>query len=237
MQRANRYCNSTRFRGRENSRIDAPQNNDGKSKPNFSGPEFFAHIREAKYRVRSVTNFSNTDINIVYDQHHDNVEDYTSRFAAVENQVGVMFAIDGEIEGMDLFDATDTFATMLPKLARSFAIDAIETASQETKPLQQSSATQFLDRVAAAQADTYPGVGLGTDVRLSAQLVAGGALVHEDKLIHLAAFRTGAPRPAGTGDRDERRSTAETRLRSQRYAQMRRRNNSGNGSGEGNGED
>ena len=172
----------------------------------------------------------------MYDQHHDNVEDYTSRFAAVENQVGVMFAIDGEIEGMDIFDASDTFATMLPKLARSFAIDAIETASQETKPLEQKSATRFLDRVAAAQADTYPGVGLGTDVRLSAALVAGGALVHDEKLIHLAAFRTGAPRPAGAGDRNERQSTAETRLRSRRYAQMRRRNGSGNGNGDGNNE-
>lgn len=187
------------------------------------------HEKQSRMSVDSPT----SAMSDMYDQHHESVEDYTSQFRAVENQVGVMFAIDGEIEGMDLFDATDTFAAMLPKLARSFAIDAIETANRETKPLVQNCATQFLDRVAAAHADSYPGVGLGTDVRLSASLVAGGALVHEDKLIHMAAFRTGAPRPTGTGDSNERRSTAETRLRSRRYAQMRRRSNSGNDGSDG----
>jgi len=167
----------------------------------------------------------------IYDQHHESVEHYTSKFIAVENQIGVLFAIDGEIEGMDLFDASDTFADMLPKLARSFAIDALETSNREVRPLEQSAATRFLDRVATAQADTYPGVGLGTDVRISAPLVAGGGLVHEDKLIHMAAFRTGIP--GSTGDRH---SQAETRLRSRRYAQMRQRNEGGNGSDGGNGD-
>jgi hypothetical protein len=165
----------------------------------------------------------------MYDQHHESVEDYTSKFIAVENQIGVLFAIDGEIEGMDLFDASDTFAAMLPKLARSFAIDALETSGRETKPLEQSAATRFLDRVAAAQTDTYPGVGLGTDVRIAAPLVAGGGLVYEDKLIHLAAFRTGTP-GANAG---RQQSHAETRLRSQRYAQMRQRNGDNNGGGNG----
>jgi hypothetical protein len=162
----------------------------------------------------------------MYDQHHERVEDYTSQFVAVDNQVGVLFAIDGEVEGMDLFDAADTFAAMLPKLARSFAIDALETSGRETKPLAQNSATQFLDRVAAAHADTYPGVGLGTDVRLSAPLVAGGGLVYDDKLVHLVAFRNGAP----GSDASRQRSQVDTRLRSRRYAQMRQRNNNRNGS-------
>jgi hypothetical protein len=156
----------------------------------------------------------------MYDQLHESIEDYAIQFVAVDNQVGVLFAIDGEIEGMDLFDASDTFAAMLPKLARSFAIDALETTSHETKPLEQAAAARFLDRVAAAQADTYPGVGLGTDVRLAAPLVAGGGLVYEDKLVHLAAFRNGAP----GSDSSRQHSQVDTRLRSQRYAQMRRRN-------------
>jgi hypothetical protein len=163
----------------------------------------------------------------MYDQLHESIEDYAIQFVAVDNQVGVLFAIDGEIEGMDLFDASDTFAAMLPKLARSFAIDALETSGRETKPLVQNSATQFLDRVAAAHADTYPGVGLGTDVRLSAPLVAGGGLIYEDKLVHLVAFRNGAP----GSDASRQRSQVDTRLRSRRYAQMRQRNRNGNGDG------
>ena len=185
------------------------------------------NAKQSRMSVNSAT----AAMSDIYDQHETIVEDYTREFQAVENQIGVLFAIDGEIEGMDLFDATDTFATMLPKLARSFAIDAIETSSADIKPLEQTAATLFLDRVAAAHADTYPGVGLGTDVRLSAPLVAGGGLAHEDKLVHLVAFRTGALHPNDTGEQTERRSTAETRLRSRRYAQMRQRSGGGNDNG------
>ena len=48
--------------------------------------------------------------------------------------------------------------------------------------------------------------------------VAGGGLVYEDKLIHLAAFNNDAPSPDGN------RARYETRMRSGRYDRMRRRN-------------
>ena len=48
--------------------------------------------------------------------------------------------------------------------------------------------------------------------------VAGGGLVYEDKLIHLAAFNNDAPSPDGN------RARYETRLRGGRYDRMRRRN-------------
>ena len=119
---------------------------------------------------------------------------------------------------------------MLPKLARSFAIDALETmgaepAGQGTGDPDRAAVERFLDRVAAAHADTYPAVGLGTDVRLSAPLVAGGGLVHQNELIHLAAFAKGPPPVTEAGiEPGEDETGFDTRLRSQRYARMRRRN-------------
>jgi hypothetical protein len=163
----------------------------------------------------------------MYDDHHERIEDYADKFRPVENQVGVLFAIDGEIEGMDLFDATDTFARMLPKLTRSFAIDALESAGSEVQAVETKKASRFLDRVAAAHIDSYRGVGLGEDVRLSAPLVAGGGLIYEDKLIHMAAFRAAGPGRTGAGDRDQQRSIFDTRMQSRRYSRMRRRNGGG----------
>jgi hypothetical protein len=153
-----------------------------------------------------------------FDRYEQPVEDYTRNFTVIEGQVGVLFAIDGEAEGLDMFDAPETMARMLPNLIRSFAIDAIESADGRNIATERAVAEQFLDRIAVAQADTYAGVGLGTDVRLSAPLVAGGGLVFEDKLIHLAAFKKAAPSSRGGRER------FNTRLHAGRYDRMRRRN-------------
>jgi hypothetical protein len=129
----------------------------------------------------------------MFEQHHDGIEDYASAFIPVDNQVGALFAIDGKAKGLDLFDAPDTLAKTLAKIVRSFAIDALESAGSESTVADRESATQFLDRIAAAHIDTYSAVGLGKDLRLSAPLVVGGGLVHEDRLIHLAAFTLDSP--------------------------------------------
>ena len=140
--------------------------------------------KQERMKVHSPT-AAMTDI---YEQHHDKVEDYAAAFTAIDDQVGVVMAIDGEVQGMDLFDAPDTLKTMLSKIVRSFAIDALESAKAEPPQKGVEKAKRFLDRVAAADTEVYSGVSLGRDVRLSAPLVAGGALVHDDRLIHLAAF-------------------------------------------------
>jgi hypothetical protein len=172
--------------------------------------------KQARMSVRSET----SAMADMFDQHETPIEDYTRAFKAETCQVGVLFAIDGEAEGLDLFDAPETFASILPKLVRSFAIDALETANDETEAAGLSTASQFLDRISAANADNYPGVGLGTDLRLTAPLVSGGGLVYEEQLIHLVAFSTQAPPPPP--NRNE--TLYESALRRQRYERMRRRN-------------
>jgi len=154
-----------------------------------------------------------------FDHHHERIEDYTRKFSPVEHQIGVLFAIDGVMEGMDLFDAPSTLGKMLPKLTRSFAIDALETGRGREINIDPEAAARFLDRVATAKVDRYDGVGLGTDLRLSATAIAGGGLAEDDKLIHLAAFSTRSPQPHG-----DREQTRESRLHSARYNRMRNRN-------------
>jgi hypothetical protein len=162
----------------------------------------------------------------VFDQYHTNVEEYANGFRAVPDQVGVLFAIDGIVEGMDLFDSPETLASMLPKLIRSFAIDALESAGRQEHHIAAEPAARFLDRLAAADFDSYPGVGLGTDVRLSAPLVAGGGLVHDGKLIHLVAFRRSEQSDSAALERRHGRGDISTRLGAQRYARMRQRQQS-----------
>ena len=154
----------------------------------------------------------------MFEHHRTRIEDYAAMIRPVAQQVGVLFAIDGAIEGMDLFDAPSTLSTMLPKLARSFAVDALETdsdADTETPPAEGTAALQFLDRIAAAHTDTYPAIGLGTDVRFDAPQVAGSGLVKDARLVHLAAFATRVGGAQG--------GTRGSRLQSARYDWMRGR--------------
>lgn len=176
--------------------------------------------KQARMSVRSPT----SAMADVFDQYRSDVEEYANGFRPVPDQVGVMFAIDGVVEGMDLFDSPETLASMLPKLTRSFAIDALESAGKHEQHIAAEPAARFLDRLAAANFDSYPGVGLGTDVRLSAPLVAGGGLVHDGKLIHLVAFRRTEQNDAAAFRRGHGSGVdISTSLGARRYARMRQR--------------
>ena len=47
-----------------------------------------------------------------------------------------------------------------------------------------------MDEVAEGRYETFPGVGLGEDVRITGDRVTGAALVANDRVVHLCAFRT-----------------------------------------------
>ena len=53
-------------------------------------------------------------------------------------------------------------------------------------------AQRLVTDVVTAQARAYPAVGQGQDVRIESPTVAGGALVADGAVLHLAAFRRDA---------------------------------------------
>jgi hypothetical protein len=128
----------------------------------------------------------------IYEQHTAKLEDYVRSFAPAEGQVGVMFAIDGRIVGFDLFDCAETLRKLFPKLIRSYALDALDASlAKETKAKAPSAedAAAFLDVVTRAKLETFPAVGEGEDLRLSAPDLTGAALAKKERVVHLSAFR------------------------------------------------
>ena len=128
----------------------------------------------------------------VFEQHQARVEDYVGAFKPEPGQTGAVFAIGEKIEGLELFDCEETLADMLPKLIRSYAIDAIETVEAHRRNPSAVSADAFISRLARAEVETYPAVGLGTEVRMAAPGVIAGGLVAEKRVVHLAAFAAAA---------------------------------------------
>jgi len=73
-------------------------------------------------------------------------------------------------------------------LVRAYALDAIETPALEPRVPSATDAQSFLDLVWATHAERFPALGEGDDVRLTGAGLAGGALLADGRLVHLAAF-------------------------------------------------
>jgi hypothetical protein len=99
---------------------------------------------------------------------------------------GILVAINGSIVGADVFDHAETLRNLWGKLVRSYALDALERegGAQATTDDPQ----QFLSAVENASEETYESVGLGNDVRLTSERIAGSGLLWEDQLVHASVF-------------------------------------------------
>ncbi|GBC93421.1 hypothetical protein HRbin15_01912 [bacterium HR15] len=126
----------------------------------------------------------------VYEYHHARLERYLEGMEPSEKQVGALFALNGQIVGLELFDAPDTFRKMFPKILRSYAIGALWGSELKSPAPDSSEAEQFLEAVAKASAEPFQAVGQGVDVHLSGETLTGAALLDGERLIHLYAFRT-----------------------------------------------
>jgi hypothetical protein len=125
----------------------------------------------------------------IYAAHDKQVDEYVKAFGAAEGQTGALFAINGRVHGLDMFDSPRTLRAVLPKLVRAYALDAIDTPAGEPNATFTNDAKSFLDALGAAEIVEMPAVGMGSDLRFKSGEIAGGALIADGSLLHLFAFR------------------------------------------------
>jgi hypothetical protein len=132
----------------------------------------------------------------MYDARVGSIDAYVRAFVWAERQAGLIFAIGPETMGMDLMDHPYAMQAMLPKLLRSYALDAVE--APHSVPVSVREATEFLHRIGRAEPLIQPAVGMGEDVRLTGEGISGAALWAEQQYVHLCAFTTiGIDNPGG----------------------------------------
>ena len=129
----------------------------------------------------------------IYDRHATSIDEFVTHCQPVDGQLGALFIVAGRIVGFDLFDAESTLRKLLPKLVRSAAVEALDAEPRDagkagtTFPLRQL-ADHFILRLRESVSHVRPALGLGQDVRLSANGLTGAALVAEERTVHVAAF-------------------------------------------------
>lgn len=123
-------------------------------------------------------------------------EEYLKTFKHAPNQVGSVFLIDGVVSGLELFATEATHKRMIQKLIRSYALDAIDSAmsrprgatSKLTKEQCLAATEEFSNRLKSSWTKRFDGVCVGENYRFKDDRLTGGALMHEDQLLHLCAF-------------------------------------------------
>ena len=140
---------------------------------------------------------SRSDTGAVESAFKDNessLNNFVDKLQPQENQSGAVFCINGRVSGMELFDSQDTCKALMPKIIRSYALDAIDPNFKNSESHDQPDPGRLLETIRKARTHEAKAVGEGTDLRFdNASGVAGGALFARDRIIHLVAFSMKAP--------------------------------------------
>src|SRR5262245_52330499 len=125
------------------------------------------------------------------------LEEIGRTFRPVERQVGFVAALGDEVVGMEAIGSPAVFAESFPALLQGYAIDAVDAAFVRVRDGAPAGARPrfdapeaFVAAVAHARVRAGRSLGLGDDLRLEDDAVAGCALACGG-LVHATAFPQG----------------------------------------------
>jgi hypothetical protein len=123
----------------------------------------------------------------MYEHARETLDQFQASLKPLPNQVGAVFAIDGGVVGLELFDSPETWRKSMRKVVESYGLDALDRR-EVPSPWARRDPKRFLRAVCRTGAKSFPAVGLGEDVRLESARVAGAALVVNEEVVHLLAY-------------------------------------------------
>jgi len=136
----------------------------------------------------------------VYAAKEGDLEGYLKSFRLADGQKGILVFVDGKAAGMDFVSREAAFATLFPKLIKSYAMEAMilterhkrgrgkGDAGQALAKPAADEAREFLKRAAASDEKKYESVGLGWSYRYAGPGIVGSALAYNENVVHMAFF-------------------------------------------------
>jgi hypothetical protein len=137
----------------------------------------------ARFGARSATGAAAA----MFEQRHDGLDRIIESIKPLDQQVGAVFTIRGMIAGVDVFDHPRTWAQTMPKLLRSYGLDALDRAIGGDG-FATPEPHRFLDAISRASCSVYPAVGAGRDLRFEGSGIVGAALETANGIVHVVAF-------------------------------------------------
>lgn len=128
------------------------------------------------------------------------IETFVNSFDHAPMQVGSLFLINDRVAGLEIYASDETHKQMLQRLVRSYALDAIDSETDRDDRVSESgsiksdqacqNAKAFVKQLGNSWIKQFDGLCLGQNIRLKDSGVTGGALVHDNRVLHLCAFAT-----------------------------------------------
>ena len=126
----------------------------------------------------------------VYESYDGKLSEFIDNFKLIEWQVGAVFAINGQILGVEGFGWHDTFKRFFDKLVKSYALDALDNStSRQVKSVPPDNARRFIASAVKSKGEGHRSIGLGENITFESRIVSGAALVGKDRVLHLSAFK------------------------------------------------
>lgn len=140
----------------------------------------------AKTEVHSVHSKTGA-MSSIYEKETLRIEALEKAFAPVEGQVGGIFAIGGDIFGMDVFDKEDTWRKLMPKILKSYFLEILSMGKTSRKP-GPGKAEEFLASAREGKLSPGKSPGAGMTVSIAGKKAAGTCLFAKNTAVHTAVF-------------------------------------------------
>jgi hypothetical protein len=112
-----------------------------------------------------------------------------------EGALGFVATLGSDVLGAELFTDEALADAYWEKLARTYAIEAldageptIQSASEAPDEASNARQARLLQQALAAEIQVHPSPGLGVDARLVASDISGAGLVYDGSVVHLSLF-------------------------------------------------
>jgi hypothetical protein len=130
----------------------------------------------------------------VFDHRRRDLDSLGRVIRHLDGQVGAVAAVAGRPMVLDLVSRAEAFASLLPRLAQGYALDALD--SPESEPDDKAAEAFLRDALVAPRLETRT-AGIGNGLAIGSPGLLGGGLEHSGELIQLSAFPADSGRRAG----------------------------------------
>lgn len=123
----------------------------------------------------------------IYERHASSLESFVRAFDYQSGQCGALFAISGQIAGLEIFDYPEVMRSFFKKLVRSYALDALDASGSDAS-VGPENVSAFLKKVTSVPCFTEAALGHGKDLRLKGSEISGAGLWALHRYVHICAF-------------------------------------------------
>lgn len=141
----------------------------------------------------------------VFKAKENDLTGYLDAIPYLPDQKGIFVMVNGKVVGFDVISRSQAYEQLHRKIVKSYAMDALLRPEEINEIPTADKARSFLEEIKGCEEKKYESIGYGWDHRFDGNMIVGSSLVYQDRVIHMAFFRSDESERAGTIANSSRR--------------------------------